>query len=258
MQKKLRLLFWGLIIVPLAFSCVRYKQLRYMTDLKSDTLSVAINDSTFKYRIKPGDVLYIKIKSTTDNEKELYNQSLGQSGSSVNQTSNLLNGTLVDEYGDIELPMIGLIRVSGLSVKQAEILIKEKVFEYLNFVTVTVKLMSFRVSVLGEVQAPGVVSIDRVQASIYNVISSAGDLTDLANRKKVRLIRVENGRNKVYTLNMESSQMLGSEFYYVQPGDIIYVEPLRYKIIKANNSTITLGFSLIALTLSIFAIVGKL
>ncbi len=245
----------GVLIAMMSFSCVSYKKLRYMADLNSDTISKVLIDSSNFYRIKPGDVLYIKVESSTDSKMELFNQSLN-TGTNANSTSllNLLNGNLVDEYGDIELPMVGLVRVSGLTIKQAELEVKDKVSEYLKFVTISLKLMSYRISVLGEVMQPGIKIFERVHVSVFDALASSGDLTNFANRKKVRLIRVENGKNKVYTLDLSSAQMLASEFYYVKPGDVIYVEPLRYKVLSANSTSITLGFSIIALTLSLFAV----
>jgi len=248
----------GLLIALLSFSCVSYKKLRYMADLDADTISKEVIDSSNFYRIKPGDVLYIKVESSTDSKMELFNQSLSTGTNAGNASLlNLLNGNLVDEYGDIDIPMVGLVRVSGLTIKQAEIEVKNKVSEYLKFVTVSLKLMSYRISVLGEVVQPGIKIFERVHVSIFDALASAGDLNNLANRKKVRLIRVENGKNKVYTLDLSSTQMLASELYYIKPGDVIYVEPLRYKVLTANSTTITLGFSIIALTLSLFAVLTR-
>lgn len=257
MRVQLQKLMLGFVISMLSFSCVSYKQLRYVNDLHVDTLSQAIIDSSFLYRIKPGDVLYIRVQSSTDSKMEMFNQSLSSDKAQSGLQLNLMNGNLVDEYGDIELPMVGLIRLSGMTLKQAEIEVKSKVSEYLQFVTITVKLMSFRVSVLGEVSNPGVFTLDRVHVSVFDVLSYAGDMTDFANRKKVRLIRKENGYNKIHTIDLSSTKMFGSEYYYVRPGDLIYIEPLKYKVLKANSTTITLAFSVIALTLSIFAVLKR-
>ncbi len=226
--------------------------MRYMNDLNSDTLSVVSIDSSYQYRIRPGDVLQVRVESSTDAKMELFKSFSG--GQNNQMGASLLNGSLVDEYGNIELPMVGTIKVSGLTVKEAELEVKSKVLEYFQFVTVTVKFISFRVSVLGEVSSPGVKAIERMQASVFDVLAYSGDMTELANRKKVRLIRKEKGRNKVYTLDLSSIQMLASEHYYVRPGDVIYVEPLRYKVFRINSSLITLGSSLIALSFSLYAI----
>ncbi|MDB5258560.1 MAG: polysaccharide transporter [Chitinophagaceae bacterium] len=241
-------------------SCVTQKKLKLMTDLSADTTSVSVIDSSYSYRLKPGDVLYLKVVSSTDSKMELFNQSLSNTQSGVNSgggQSNLLTGNLIDQYGDIELPMVGLIRISGLTLKQTEKLIKDKMSEYLTYVTVTVKLMSFRVSVLGEVMNPGIKQIDRNHLTLLDALSYSGDLTDMANRKKVRLIRKENNRNKVYTIDMSSVNMLASEFYYLRPDDVIYVEPLKYKVVKVNSPTITLAVSAFSITLAIFAILSR-
>jgi len=237
--------------------------MRYLTDLSSDTASTSLIDSSYSYRLKPGDVLYLKVVSSTDSKMELFNQSLssnqttGVGSSSGGGQVNLMAGNLIDQYGDIELPMVGLIRLSGMTVKEAEKVINDKMSEYLTYVTVTVKLMSFRVSVLGEVANPGIKQMDRSRVTILDALSYAGDLTDLGNRKKVRLIRRENNRNKVYTIDMSSVNMLASEYYYLRPDDVIYVEPLKYKVVKVNSPTIALAFSAFSITLAIFAVLSR-
>lgn len=233
----------------------------YLTDLSRDTASSTLIDSSYSYRLKAGDVLYLKVVSSTDSKMELFNQSLassqsGQGNGGAGQ-SNLLAGNLIDQYGDIELPMVGLIKLSGMTLKEAEKVINVKMSEYLTYVTVTLKLMSFRISVLGEVTNPGIKQIDRSSVTILDALAYAGDLTDLGNRKKVRLIRRENDRNKVYTIDMSSVNMLASEFYYLRPDDVIYVEPLKYKVVKVNTPTITLAFSAFSITLAIFAILSR-
>ena len=256
----LKKLFFAVLVYTVLTGCVTHKKLRYLTDLSADTTSVPVIDSTYAYRLRPGDVLYLRVVSSTDSKMELFNQSLSNSQSGMNSSqgqANLFTGNLIDQYGDIELPMIGLIRLSGLTLKDAEKAINVKMSEYLTYVTVTVKLMSFRISVLGEVVNPGIKQIDRNQLTILDALAYSGDLTELANRKKVRLIRKENNRNKVYTIDLSSVNMLASEFYYLRPDDVIYVEPLTYKVIKVNSPTIALAASAFSITLAIFAILSR-
>ncbi|MBC7487522.1 MAG: polysaccharide export protein [Cytophagaceae bacterium] len=253
-------LFFVTLVYTVLTGCITHKKLKYMADLSADTTSLSVIDSSNAYRLKPGDVLYLKVVSSTDSKMELFNQSLSNTQSGLNSgqaQANLFTGSLIDQYGDIELPMVGLIRLSGLTLKEAEKTINVKMSEYLTYVTVTVKLMSFRISILGEVLNPGIKQIDRNHATLLDAISYAGDLTELANRKKVRLIRKENNRNKVYTIDMSSVNMLASEFYYLRPDDVIYVEPLKYKVIKVNSPTITLAVSAFSITLAVFAILSR-
>jgi len=258
-MQMLKNLFFVVLAYTILTGCVSHKKLRYITDLSADTVSTPLIDSSYSYRLEPGDVLYLKVVSSTDSKMELFNQSLSnnQPLAGVSQQSSLLSGTLIDQYGDIELPMVGLIRLSGLTLKEAEQIIKERMSEYLTYVTVTLKLMSFRVSVLGEVVSPGIKLIDRNNVTILDALSYAGDMTDVANRKKVRVIRRENNRNKVYTVDLSSVNMLASEFYYLQPDDVLYVEPLKYKVVKVNSPTISLAFSAFSITLAIFAILSR-
>ncbi len=189
-MRVLKKLFFITIAYTVLTSCVTQRKLKYMTDLSADTVSFATIDSSYVYRLKPGDVLYLKVVSSTDSKMELFNQSLssaqsGASSAAGGGQTNLLAGNLIDQYGDIELPMVGLIKISGLTLKQAEKVLNEKMSEYLTYVTVTVKLMSFRVSVLGEVSNPGIKQIDRNHLTILDALAYSGDLTDMANRKKV-------------------------------------------------------------------------
>lgn len=241
-------------------SCVGYKKLKYLADLPADTISKEVVDSSYSYRLKSGDVLYLKVISSTDSKMELFNQALSTNQSSTGMsggTTNLLSGNLIDQYGDIEIPMVGLIKVSGMTLKEAEKVINSRVSEYLNYVTVTVKLLSYRISVIGEVKSPGIKQIDRANLTILDAISYGGDITDMGNRRKVRLIRKEANRNKVYTIDMSSVNLLASDFYYLRPDDVIYVEPLKYKVVQVNSSTIALGFSAFSVTLAVFAILSR-
>ncbi|HSZ71032.1 MAG TPA: polysaccharide biosynthesis/export family protein [Cytophagaceae bacterium] len=255
MFKKILLLALSGVLVA---SCVAPKKLRYMIDLSVDTASTAVVDSSYTYRLKPADVLYIKVVSSTDSKMELFNQSLtANQMTNIQGQSNLLVGNQIDQFGNIEMPMVGQIQLSGLTLKEAELKVNQKMSEYLKYVTVSLKLMSFRVSVLGEVNDPGVKQIDRAKVTILDALAYAGDMSDLANRKKVRLIRREKDRNKVYTVDMSSVKMLSSDYYYLRPDDVIYVEPLRYKTVKVSSSTLTILVSLFSISLSIFAILRK-
>lgn len=256
----LKKLFLVVLIYTFMTGCIGYKKLRYLTDLPADTISKEMIDSSYTYRLKPGDVLYLKVVSSTDSKMELFNQSLSNSQSSSGisgGTANLLSGNLIDQYGDIEIPMVGLVKLAGMTLKQAEKVINARVSEYLTYVTVTVKLLSYRVSVLGEVKSPGIKQIDRASLTLLDAISYGGDITDMGNRKKVRLIRKEGNRSKVYTIDMSSVDMLASDLYYLRPDDVIYVEPLKYKVVQVNSPTIALGFSAFSITLAIFAVLSR-
>jgi polysaccharide biosynthesis/export protein len=259
-MQPLKKLFFLVLAYFVLTSCVTHKELKYFTDLSKGKASEPVIDSSYSYRLKSGDVLYLKVVSSTDSKMELFNQSLSNNQSGIAGSGgqlNLLGGNLIDQYGDVELPMVGLIKLSGLTLKEAERLVNEKMSEYLTYVTVTLKLMSFRVSVLGEVMDPGVKQIDRPHLTLLDALSYAGDMTELANRKKVRLIRRENNQNKIYTIDMTSSNMLASEFYYLRPDDVVYVEPLRYKVVKVNSPTLSLGFSALSILVAVFVVLTR-
>jgi len=125
--------------------------------------------------------------------------------------------------------MIGKIYVKDLKLEQAKDLIQALIREYLKDVQVVVKMVNFKVTLLGEVKVPGEKSVLREKINIFEAISQAGDLTTFANRSKVALIRQTKDGSKVVYLDLNSIDLLRSEYYYLEPNDILYFSPLGIK-----------------------------
>jgi polysaccharide export outer membrane protein len=141
------------------------------------------------------------------------------------------------------LPIIGELTVKDLSVEQARDLIQLNADKYLKNATVIVKLISFKVTVLGEVNNPGYHYVYNNQVTILEALGLAGDLTAVGNRKNVKLVRQVKGGSEVVLLNLTDPRLLKSKYFYLMPNDALYVEPLRARSGRLNLEHLTLVFS---------------
>ena len=150
-----------------------------------------------------------------------------------------MQGYLVDNSGNINFPIIGKLHVAGLTKTECESLIKEKVSPYLSSnekPIVTVRMASYRVTVLGEVGRPGVVPVSTEKMSVLEALAQSGDLTIYGKRDNIMLIREQpTGQKEIHRLNLNDANLINSPYFYLQQNDILYVEPNG---VKAANSGI--------------------
>jgi polysaccharide biosynthesis/export protein len=223
------LLLTGMILLFLS-SCVTNKQVKYLQrQQKSDTLSSFKNRKTLDYKIRPHDDLYIRIFSMDDKSNALFNKGMNSAGSASSNLGTYLDSYTVNDSGYVDFPLIGNVYVNELKVDEAKNLIQSLVREYLVDVQVTVKMLSFKVTFLGEVKRPGPVMVFRDKFNIFEGISEAGDLTDWAKRDKIAVIRQTKEGSRVYYMDLNSINILGSDSFYLEPNDIVYVPPLGIK-----------------------------
>ena len=140
----------------------------------------------------------------------------------------------------ISLPEVGGIKVGGLTLEQAEEKIQGAISSYINNATILVKLVSFKITVLGEVNNPGYYYVYNEQANVLEGLGLAGDLTDFGNRENITLIRQTDNGNEAILLDLKDPDLLASKFYYLQPNDILYVQPMRAKSTRSNLNTLTI------------------
>lgn len=223
-----------LFFIAIAFlsSCVTQKQVKYLQKAQeNDTSSVFLNKRMADYKLQTNDNLYIKIYSVMDEKSYSFfnKQSTMYSSDYYNDASIYLNSYSVDDSGYISFPMVGKLFVRDLTVEQAKTLIQSMVNEFLKEANVSVKLVNFKVTVVGEVKNPREFTVYQEKVNIFEIISQAGDLTDFADRSKIAVIRQTPTGSRVVYLDLNSQKILTSEFYYLKPNDIIYVAPLGLK-----------------------------
>jgi polysaccharide biosynthesis/export protein len=207
------------------------------------------------YYLQPSDVISVRIKGSTETESSnsIFNLAAPQNGGFTSPSSLFLEGYTIDTKGKIMLPIIGEVTVKDLTLEEAQLVIQTQANKFLIKSTVIVKLTSFKITVLGEVKNPGYFYVYNNQATILEVLGMAGDLTQFANRKNIKLIRQVPAGSQVILLDLTDSRLISSDYFLLMPNDVVYVEPLKARSNKANLevlSVIFAGLTTIVLILS--------
>lgn len=259
MKKILVYLTIGIAAVVVS-SCSSTKQVAYLQN--SDEVSLAQSEYLYDARIMPKDQLTITVSTTNDEAAAPFNMTVA-TPYSVGQRSSYTQATLqlylVDNDGMITFPIIGEIKVGGLTKAEAEQMIEEKIRPYMAETEnpiVTVRMSSYSISVLGEVNKPGSYQVSREKINILEALAQAGDLTIYGVRDKVKLIREDaKGKKEIHTMNLNDANIINSPYYYLQQNDIVYVEPNK---VKAQNSSVgsmtTLWFSATSILISLVSL----
>lgn len=244
-----------LLMFAIVFSsCIPMKRIEYLQQEVSrhDTLRTHFkkNVDLANYQIQPGDNLYIKVRSVLSGSDNIFNQEdMSRSSNYYNDAGIYLNSYEVNEQGYIDFPFVGSVYVKDLTVDQARELIKGIVRDYIKEATVIVKLAIFKVTVLGEVNRPGNLNVYQNRLTIFELIAMAGDLSNFAKRDKIYLVRETQTGTKIEKINLNDADVLRSEYYYIQPNDIVYVPPVSGKNFAFSQFPYTLVFSTISTTL---------
>lgn len=249
-----------LFSVVLTSSCVSNKNIAYFQDIQAIDQAKLENAAVFvEPVIQPDDILSINIFTLDQKSGSIVNQSaptplLGSNTSA----SSLTNGFLVDKNGEIEMALSGKIKVAGLTTYQARELVRDVVSKNYKGPNVQLRFANFKISVLGEVNHPSAYTLPNEKVTILDALSLAGDLTIYGRRDNVMIVRDNNGQKEFSRLNLNSSEVFNSPFYYLKQNDVIYVEPNKAKA-SANNTPqiqtigiITSVLSVLVLAISVF------
>ena len=230
---KIKLLLLASSVALILSSCGSSKDIPYMIDAKnlsSEALKNApqVSDPV----LMTGDMLQINVAGADEESVKPFNKtqyvSQTSSSSSLNNGDNSMFYYLVDTKGEIEFPMVGKVKVGGLTKSAVEDIIAQAIYpRYLNQTPgVEVRIMNFRVYALGEVGSPGIIRSSNGQLNILEAISMAGDLTIHGRRDNIMIIRTAaDGSRQVKTVNLNDPNIIVSNDFYLQQNDCIYVEP---------------------------------
>ena len=250
-----------------AVSCGTPKEITYFQDLKPGQTQLAITDPV-EIRVRPKDKLSILVNAPDPKLSNMFNlpivsQQIGQE--SATGSSRGVSGYTVDSEGNITFPVLGKVRVDGMTREQiAEYLTTQlKEQELIKDPVVTVEFLNLFVSVMGEVNKAGRIKIDRDNFTILDALSEAGDLTIYGKRDRVLVLRQENGKQVVYGVNLcDARQIYSSPVYYLQQNDVVYVEPndtkSRQSTVNGNTVRSTSFYlSLASLLTSIIVLIAR-
>ncbi|CAM4109597.1 polysaccharide export outer membrane protein [Pedobacter westerhofensis] len=246
------------LVILLATSCVSSKKIAYFQDIQSVDQAKLENAAAFtEPTIQADDILSINVFTLNPQSGAIINQASSSPllGGSANTAvaAQQITGFLVDKNGDIELALVGKIKVAGLTTYQARELVREKVGAIYKDPSVQLRFANFKVSVLGEVNSPSAYTLPNEKVTILDALSLAGDLTIFGKRENVLIVRDNNGKKEFARLNLNSSDIFNSPFYYLKQNDVVYVEPNKKKV-SATNSAQLQTISVIASVLSVLVV----
>ncbi len=228
------------IIIILTASCTSQKKLAYLNNLPEtggeETFPMDIPD----YKIQHRDILYITVKSMTPDGtiKDFLSNVSGSIGTyAQSEAGQYMFGYDVGSTGEIILPVLGALKVSGYTLEEARGMIQKVVNTHFNNATVECKLLSFKFTVIGEVRSPGTYINYNNYLTVLEAIGRSGGITDFGRRDKILVIRpVPEGTN-TYSLNLQDKSILSNEAYFLLPNDVVIVEPESKKIFNLNLPT---------------------
>lgn len=255
MSRPLILFFIGFQIILLSVSCTSTRKTVYFYNAEDTTYYSGAKD--IQTPIQPHDILSIQISSLNAEASAIFNTTNNSVNKSttVTGTNTEVGGFLVDADGNIQLPILGSIKAQGLTKNQLKDYITNAILSKKLLVDpiVDIRFLNFEVTVIGEVAHPTVITVPSEKISLLKAIGLAGDLTIYGKRNNVLLIREENGKKKTRHINLNSNNFFNSPYYYLQPNDVIYVEPNEAKVASVSQSRQLLPILLSAL--SVVAIV---
>lgn len=235
------------IIVASMSSCVQHKELVSFTTVSTSVKGAEPLLYAVELRAQQDDLLRITVHSFNPEAAAPFNienmsqqiqqmQQASQSGGGIgNYTMELFNGYFVDREGYISMPVLGRLKVEGLTIAQIEKLITDGTRPYLKDAVVNVRFLNFKINVLGEVNKPGIVRISNQRVSILEAIGNAGDFTPYANRTNVLLVREEGGTRSFQRLNFQSGEIFNSPYFFLKQNDMLYVEPIKAKVATVQD-----------------------
>lgn len=241
-----------LLLLVLAISCTDTKKVTYFNGVQDGNIS-SVNQIPESV-IQKNDILSITISDLNPEGTKIFNPA-PETGNPVATGPNTIGnsqGYLVNSDGNIQFPILGNMKAEGLTKSQFKDKISKSILDKKLLIDpiVTIRFLNFRVTVLGEVNHPTVVTVPNEKISLLEAIGLAGDLTLYGKRQNVMIIREENEKRIIKHIDLNSSELFTSKYYYLQSNDIVYVEPNKAKVATANRSAQWLPIFLSGLSLA--------
>jgi polysaccharide export outer membrane protein len=243
-----------LFIITSLTSCISTKQLTYLAEDENNKVDslISFQEMQRPYRVQINDLLSIRVKALDQELTSMFNP-IGDSENSTATTEEraYFDGFLVDRHGEIRIPTIGKMKVLALTLEEIRLKLNDKLLEdYFKSeanIFITVKLAGLRYTTLGEINSPGSQVIYKEQISIMEAIANSGDITLTGDRRAVKILRQYPEGQRIHRVDLTKISAVNSQFYYVQPNDLIIIDPLPQKSLGIG----TTGFGTIATVFSI-------
>ena len=255
-----------MILIAGFSSCVSNEKIVYLQNLegkKAIPEGELIAYEIPEYKLQYNDIIDVNIQTVEDIIEKGFNPTVNAQGGQMMQMISqgggdvyYMTGYTVDKNGNIRLPIIGEVQVKDKSIEEARMEIESKLKSYITSeVYVKVKLGGIRYSALGEFRRPGKFVVLQDRMTIFEAIANAGDLSNIAKRDEVLLIRQYPEGTKLHRINLNDRQIVQSPFYFIQPNDQLYAEPMKVREVGAGeNAAQSLSLVISAITVSVLLI----
>lgn len=245
-------------IIIINFSCTRHRDITYLRGIGQSVSDSLIQTTYTIYRVQPFDVLYIRVISALDPKvDELFNQSSqinAMSGGMSAMGTFYFSGYPINEQGYIKVPLMGEIAVAGLTLKEIEDILRQRAREYVSDAEVKVRLLSFKVTLLGEIGS-GQHTILADRANLLEVLALGGDIQKTGNKHNVLILRTTPQGMRSFRIDLTDKNIINSPLFYVQPNDIIYIEPTKAAALRISLSELSLFISSITAVTSVYFLI---
>ena len=236
-----------ILIIGALYSCVPYKKTLLLRDKNSKYQDTIPTSLTF-YKLQPNDILSIHVSSFNTQVSDFYN--LKNDGG--------IGGFLVKKNGYVNIPMLDSMYVLGFTIPEVEKKVTSALQEQIKMPYVVVRLVNFKIVFLGEVGVPGVINVKDNSINIFEALAMAGNISELGNNTDVKIVRKKsNEQSYIIKIDLTSKDIIGSPYYFLQPNDVVYIEPLRIKNFRTNFQTFSVLLSLTTFALVIFNFVNS-
>ncbi|WP_243751617.1 polysaccharide biosynthesis/export family protein [Niastella caeni] len=234
-------------------SCVNTQKAVYFSGQKTGSFE---SPAIPKLVIQNNDLLSISVSSLNPEASAIFNQPNNTPANNNTATTTSATGYLVDGEGNIQFPFLGAVKAAGLSKDELKDKLTKSLVDKKLLVDpiITIRFLNFKVTVLGEVAHPTVVTVPSERISLLEAIGLAGDLTIYAQRDNVLVIRDEDGKKVTHRLNLNSTELFNSPYYYLKTNDVVYVEPNKAKVASTSRSNQWLPIVLSALSLGVIVV----
>lgn len=248
MQRKQVKIVLLILICTAALSCNRKAQLVYLGNAQNEQFGTV---QPPKYILKSGDVLNIQILTQDEKISKMFSNNTGSGSMSANipDAAIYLNGYSISDSGYVHVPVLGQLKIAGLDINAAQKVVQESANQYLKDAIVVLKLLSFKVTVIGEVKMPGTYTNYKDNLNVFEAIGLAGDLSDYAERTSVLVVRQTPDGLKTTRINLNDKMILDFDAFYLLPNDIVIVEPRKGKVLALNSPNISLFLSIVSTAL---------
>ncbi len=247
----------AIIIIVLFEGCTSQKRLTYLSNLDTTSLQQFFPIDRPDYRIQYQDILYINISTLNEELNNLLNPGSQQYAQNIyrDEGSIYIFGYTVSDSGSITLPILGDIYVIGSTIEEIKRSVQLRAKEFLKDAVVNIRLLSFKFTVIGEVNRPGTFTNFNNQLTVLDAIGMAGDITDFGNRKHLLVVRPTSEGTHTFRINVQDKNLLHSQGYFLLPNDIVIVEPIKSKPFQLNIPTLSLLLSSISTLILILSFI---